>query len=200
MTGQKMINYFVFLITLAGFGVPQFNEQAQANGARAEAGGAARFGVSPRRQQAQAAGPIRPGWVGEGALGFIASTPDDTAFAVNLNFDRFITDFLSVGPLVQLGFTEDMTYTGVSGQGKWWFDLTSGPYRFRLALQTGIGFVNTDFRDDDTSWLIPVGVSLYYRATETLSFGATFMGNFTDLDTGRDEATVMPSLTFGVRY
>ena len=176
MTAQKMKNSFVLLVALTG------------------------FVVSPFKQHAQAAETIRRGWVGEGALGFIANTPDDTAFALNLNFDRFITDHLSVGPLVQLGFTGDMAQTAVSGQGKYWFDLTSGIHPLRMALQSGIGFVNTDFRNDDTSWVIPFGAGLYYGGTDALDFGATFMLNFTDLDTGRDDSSIMPSLTFGVRY
>lgn len=73
MTAQKMKNSFVLLVALAG------------------------FVVSPFKEQAQAAETITRGWVGEGALGFIANTPDDTAFALNLNFDRFITDHLSTG-------------------------------------------------------------------------------------------------------
>jgi len=137
-------------------------------------------------------------WALEGGLGFLANTPDDTAFALNMSFDAFPTKRFSLGPLLQLGFTDDLVQTGLSGQGKVWFDLGSN---LKASVQAGIGFVNADFQSDDTSFLIPVGAGLHYWVTKDIGLGGTFLLNFTDLDTGPGgDTNVMPGLTFGIRY
>jgi glucose uptake protein GlcU len=60
-----------------------------------------------------------PTWSGGAAVGFLSNTPDGTAFAFNLHADRFLQRNVSLGPLVQLGFTGDLTQVGFSGQGKY---------------------------------------------------------------------------------
>jgi hypothetical protein len=59
-------------------------------------------------------------WKGGGGLGFLGSTPDGSAFAMNGNMDYFVNEQVSIGPLLQLGVTDDMTQVGLSGQGKYW--------------------------------------------------------------------------------
>jgi hypothetical protein len=138
---------------------------------------------------------------GGGAIGFLSNTPDGTAFAFNLNGDYFIHPNVSVGPLFQLAATGDMTQFGLSGQGKFWIDLPGTEHKAKLTLQGGIGFVHSDFFESDTSWLIPFGVGLDYAISPKVSLTATFLLNFTDLDTGGGTgAHVMPGLTFGVRF
>ena len=57
------------------------------------------------------------------------------------------------------------------------------------------------FRDDETSWLIPVGAGADYRLTDSLNLIGTLLINFTDLDTGRgSDARMMPGFTVGVRF
>jgi hypothetical protein len=137
-------------------------------------------------------------WAIEGGTGFLANTPDDTAFALSMGFDAFPAKRFSLGPLLQLGFIDDLVQTGLSGQGKVWFDLGS---KFMVNVQAGIGFVNADFQSDDTSFLIPVGGGLHYWVTKDVAIGGTFLLNFTDLDTGPGgDTNVMPGLTFVVRY
>jgi hypothetical protein len=140
-------------------------------------------------------------WTGGAAVGFLANTPDDTAFAANLNIERFMTQNFSLGPLLQIATTGDMTMIGFSGQGKYWIDLPNTDNRGRLNLQAGIGFVHADFRADDTSWLIPIGIGFDYQLNRTIALTTTFLINFTDLHTGGGtDAHVMPGLTFGVRF
>jgi len=149
----------------------------------------------------QAVEPTAGTWSGGGAIGFLANTPDDTAFAFNLNADRFFTREFSVGPLLQLGFAGDMNQVGFSGQGKYWIDLPETNNRVKLVLQGGLGFIHSDFFRDDTSWLIPIGVGLDYAVNQNVSLTTNFLLNFTDLDTGAGTgANVMPGLTFGVRF
>jgi hypothetical protein len=138
---------------------------------------------------------------GGGAIGFLANTPDGTAFAFNLNADYFIHPNVSVGPLFQLAATGDLFQFGLSGQGKLWIDLPGTEHKARLTLQGGFGFLHSDLFEADTSWLIPLGVGLDYTISPKISVTATFLLNFTDVDTGGGTgAHVMPGLTFGVRF
>jgi hypothetical protein len=154
-----------------------------------------------RGTPAEAAGPSRGAWTVGGGFGFLRDTPDGTALALNFNADVGVAPSISIGPLLQLGFGDDMSQIGVSGQAKYWIDIPDTARRLRLVVQLGLGFVHSDHRDDDTSWLIPLGVGADYALSETLSATGTFLLNFTDLETGRrSDADVMPGLTFGLRF
>ena len=140
-------------------------------------------------------------WKGGGGVGLLGSTPDGTAFAMNGNMDYFVNEHVSVGPLLQVGVTGDMALVGLSGQGKYWIDLPGTSGRGKLALQSGIGFAHADFRQDDTSWLVPLGVGYDYTLESGTSLTATALVNFTNLHTGFGSgADVMPGFTFGVRF
>lgn len=118
--------------------------------------------------------PATPTWSGGAAVGFLSNTPDGTAFALKLHADRFLHRNVSFGPLLQLGFTGDLTQIGFSGQGKYWIDLPETDNRARLVLQAGMGFVHADFFRNDTSWLIPLGMGIDYALTKTVSLTGTF--------------------------
>jgi hypothetical protein len=140
-------------------------------------------------------------WSGGMALGFVGNTPDATALALNFNIDRFLTRQVSVGPLLQLGVTGDLTQVGTSGQAKYWLDISETDHRAKLVLQGGFGFVHAGLYGTDTSWLIPLGVGLDYKVDRTLALSATFLLNFTDVEPSRGAYTsVMPGLTFGIRF
>ena len=70
-----------------------------------------------------AAEPRAGAWSGGAAIGFLANTPDGTAFATNFHADYFLNHQISVGPLAQLAVTGDLFQFGFSGQGKYWLDL-----------------------------------------------------------------------------
>ena len=140
-------------------------------------------------------------WTVGGGIGFLAETPDDVAVAMNGNADCFINESFSIGPLLQLAFTGDFMQIGFSGQGKYWIDLPNTDGRARMNLQAGIGFVHADFLNDDTSWLIPLGIGLDYALNPKVSLTGTFLLDFTNLDTGAGTgADVMPGVSFGVRF
>lgn len=154
---------------------------------------------------AQAADPLsQKPWSVGGTMGFVANTPDDTALALNLNVDANLRRQVAIGPLLQLGFTDDLTLVGFSGQGKYSLPLPNLGDRFKLNLQGGIGFVHADTGPSDTSFLIPLGFGVEYQINSQLAFKSDFLLNITDLDLGRgrgnDDTNVMPSLTFGVRF
>ena len=146
----------------------------------------------------EATEPAAGAWTGGAAVGFLGNTPDGTAFAMNLNVERFFNRSFSVGPLLQFGVTGDMTQIAASGQVKYWMDLSKG---LKLTAQGGLGFVHTDFRGSDTSFLIPIGVGFDYALNRNVSATATFLLNLTDIGTGvGNHPHVMPGLTFGVRF
>ena len=143
---------------------------------------------------------IQRGWSVGGAIGFLANSPDGTAFALNLNGDIVVDERTSFGPLLQLGFTGDMSLVGFSGQGKYAIPI-EGNDRFKILLQGGIGFVHADPGPADTSFLIPLGVGLDYQINPQLAVKTDFLLNLTDLDhRGHNDTNVMPSLTFGIRF
>jgi hypothetical protein len=145
---------------------------------------------------------LRPGtWTGGAGLGFLGNTPDGTAFALNLNGEVFVIPNLSVGPLLQLGFTGHSSQVGLSGQVKYWIDIPGTGKRLRVTPQAGLGFVHNSFREGDTSWLIPIGAGADYALSDRLAVTGTLLINFTNLDTGRGSgADVMPGFTVGVRF
>ncbi|TMQ28308.1 MAG: porin family protein [Nitrospirae bacterium] len=148
-----------------------------------------------------AAEPKAGTWSAGAAIGFLGKTPDGTAFATNLHADYFLNHQVSVGPLAQFAVTGDLFQVGVSGQGKYWLNLPGVDNRLKVNLQGGLGFLYADRHSSDASWLIPIGVGVDYALNEQLSLMSTFLLNFTDVDTGRRSgATVMPGLTFGVRF
>lgn len=145
--------------------------------------------------------PEKP-WSAGGAIGYLANSPDDTAFALNLNADVNLNQRMSIGPLLQLGFTGDLTLVGFSGQGKYAIPISELDNRFKVVLQGGIGFVHADPGPSDTSFLIPLGIGMDYQINPGLALKSDFLLNFTDLDHGRgyNDTTVLPSLTFGMRF
>jgi hypothetical protein len=148
-----------------------------------------------------AAEPQAGTWSAGAAIGFLGKTPDGTAFATNLHADYFLNHQVSVGPLAQFAVTGDLFQVGVSGQVKYWLNLPGVATRLKVNLQGGLGFLYADRHSSDASWLIPIGVGVDYALTEQLSLMSTFLLNFTDVDTGRrSDATVMPGLTFGIRF
>lgn len=159
------------------------------------------WAAEPIGETAQTVEPATRTWSGGGSIGFLANTPDDTAFAFNLHADGFVNRNISLGPLLQLAFTGNMNQVGFSGQAKYWIDLPETNNRAKVVLQGGLGFIHSDFFRDDTSWLIPIGVGIDFAVSKSISLTADFLLNFTDLDTGGGTgANVMPGLTFGVRF
>jgi len=124
-------------------------------------------------------------------LGLQADTPDGTAFALGITGDYYVTQEFSIGPLLQMGFTDDLFQLGLTAQAKYTFDLTEIP-ELKPHVQAGIGIIYADLdrkagRDeDDVSFLIPLGIGAEYRLTKSISLDTTFLFNVTNLDV-RDE-------------
>jgi len=77
------------------------------------------------------------------ALGLQTDTPDSTAFALGLYGDYYLTREFSIGPLLQMGFTEDLFQLGLTAQAKYTFDLADIP-KLKPHVQAGFGFIYAD--------------------------------------------------------
>jgi hypothetical protein len=119
-------------------------------------------------------------------IGVLFATADEEAVGVNLYGDYFFNPNVSIGPLVQFGFTSNLFQFGPSAQLEYTHDIDN---RWKAHLQIGLGFMYADLDDggDDTGVLIPMGGGIEYRFTDRLSFGTTVLLNFTDLDKVRNE-------------
>src|SRR5207244_3178411 len=84
------------------------------------------------REVAEAADAKPGAWMGGAGFGFLADTPNGTAFALNLNAETFVAPKFSVGPLLQLGFTSVSSQVGLSGQAKFWVDVPNIAQGFRV--------------------------------------------------------------------
>jgi hypothetical protein len=137
-------------------------------------------------------------------MGFLTNTPDDNSFALNLNAEANLNRRVAFGPLLQLGFTDDLTLVGLSGQEKHAISLAELGERFKLILQGGLGFVHAGKGPSDISFLIPPGLGLDDQINSQMAFQSDFLLNITDLGVGRtlgnNDANLMPDLTFGVRF
>jgi len=121
------------------------------------------------------------------ALGLMTDTPDSTAYAIGLYGDYYLTRGLSIGPLLQMGFTDDLMQLGLTAQAKYTFDLANIP-QLKPHVQAGLGFIYADLdlgngrSEDDTSFLIPFGIGAEYKLTDSISLDGTVLFNITDLD------------------
>ncbi len=121
-------------------------------------------------------------------LGLQGYTSDGTAFALGLSGDYFLTNALSIGPLLQMGFTGDLFQLGLSAQLKYTFDIPQLP-NLKPNVGVGIGFIYADLDQpggsvDDTSFLIPLGLGVEYKLSEKISLDTNLLFNFTDLNVG----------------
>ena len=136
-------------------------------------------------------------------MGFQAETPDGTAFALALNGDYYLNRHFSVGPLIQLAFSGDLTQFGLSLQGKYTFDLVGNP-GLKPHFQGGLGFINSDLDgvggSSDTSFLVPIGAGLEYKLTENISASSTMLLNFTGLNFVTKDASNSLAWYFGLRF
>jgi hypothetical protein len=119
-------------------------------------------------------------------IGVFFATADEEAVGLNLYGDYFFNPNVSVGPLVQFGFTSDLFQFGPSVQLKYTHDFDN---RWKGHAQIGLGFMYADLDgvNDDTGVLLPIGGGIEYRFTDHLSFGTTILLNFMDLDKVRNE-------------
>jgi hypothetical protein len=157
----------------------------------------------------------RPGrWSGGAGVGFLANSPDGPEPGLAGHAQYFVTERLSVGPLIQYAGAGNDVIVGVSIQVRYsWSILASG--RAKLVLQGGVGFVHALIEDadsgaeeTDSSFVVPVGIGLDYAATDRIAVTADLILNVTslggDVPVGDREVDLhtnfMPGFYLGVRF
>lgn len=140
-------------------------------------------------------------------IGFLSGTVDGTRFALGFNLDYYVDRAFSIGPMLLLTPTGDLTTIAIAGVARYHY--RTGPVG--LVPFAGLGLVHADLdrsagpgRIDrnDTSHFIPLGVTLEYYLAPKLALSSTLMVNLHDLNfdppVGDDRTSV--ALLFGMRF
>jgi hypothetical protein len=150
-----------------------------------------------------------PRWGFGSGLGFTSGTVNGTVFNLAFSGDYFLDRNFSVGPLMQISPMGDLFQISFAGVGRYYFRLNNG---INLVPFTGIGLIHADLdrgtgpgRIDrnDTSWYIPIGVSLEYQATHNVALTSTLIVNLHDIDLSpslSENDTTSVAMLFGFRF
>jgi len=120
-------------------------------------------------------------WTIGGGLG-ITEDPNLYGLAANVNY--YITDEISVAPLLQFEFKDENHIFGVAGMVKY-NAILSGSNVVRPYGQVGIGFAqfkHEDLFDGDqkTTFLFPVGGGMEFKLNENLSLDGSLLVNLSE--------------------
>jgi len=142
-------------------------------------------------------------------LGLTSGTVNGTVFTLGFNLDYYVDRNFSFGPMMLLSPAGDLFQIAVGGVGKYHVRLKNG---INLVPFTGIGFMHASLdrgsgpsRVDrnDTSWYIPLGLSLEYQVLHNIALSSTLLVNLHDINLSpslpeNDHTSV--SLLFGIRW
>ena len=142
-------------------------------------------------------------------LGLTSGMVNGTVFTLAFSGDYYIDRNFSFGPMMQISPMSDLFQISFAGVGRYHFRLNNG---INLVPFSGIGLLYVDLdrgtgpgRIDrnDTSWYIPIGVSLEYQAAHNLALSSTLIVNLHDIDLApslseTDRTSV--ALLFGFRF
>ena len=121
-------------------------------------------------------------------LGLTSGMVDGTVFTLAFNGDYYLDRNFSIGPMMQISPMSDLFQVSFAGVGRYHFHLNNG---INLVPLMGIGLIHVDLdrgtgpgRIDrnDTSWYIPIGVSLEYQAAHNIALSSTLIVNLHDID------------------
>jgi hypothetical protein len=150
-----------------------------------------------------------PRWGFGSGLGLTSGTVNGTVFTLAFSGDYYLDRNFSVGPMMQISPMGDLFQISFAGVGRYYFRLNNG---INLVPLMGIGLIHADLdrgtgpgRIDrnDTSWYIPIGVSLEYQAAHNLALSSTVIVNLHDINLSpslpeSDQTSV--ALLFGFRF
>jgi hypothetical protein len=121
---------------------------------------------------------------GHFAFGFgfgpMLSTESGSILGLGFTGDYYLTNELSVGPLLQVGFDSDYSQVGLTAELKYTFNLPKNP-KVRPNLQGGLGFIHTSDGRNQTDFLLPIGGGIDVEVTKHLFLNSTFLLNVTGL-------------------
>ena len=141
--------------------------------------------------------------------GFIGGTVDDTVFAIGANLDYYPDPSFSFGAMLQLAPVGDLTQIGIAAAARYHFRFNNG---INLVPFLGFGLIHADLNKgsgptaidrNDTSWYLPIGLSLEYQVAQKLALTSTLVVNLYDLNLSpsipeHDHTSV--ALLFGFRW
>ena len=114
-------------------------------------------------------------------LGLTTGTVDGTVFALGFNVDYYADRNFSFGPMMQISPTGNLFQIAFAGVGKYHLRLNNG---INLVPFTGIGLIHADLdrgtgpsqiNRNDTSWYIPIGLSLEYQVIHNIALSSTLI-------------------------
>ncbi len=142
-------------------------------------------------------------------LGLTTGTVNNTVFTLGFNLDYYVDRNFSFGPMMLLTPTGDLFQIAMAGVGKYHVRFNNG---INLVPFTGIGLIHASLdrgtgpaRIDrnDTSWYIPIGLSLEYQVLHNIALSSTLLVNLHDINLSpslpeKDHNSI--SLLFGIRW
>ena len=148
-------------------------------------------------------------WGFGSGVGFTSGTVNGSVLNLAFSGDYFLDRNFSVGPMMQISPMGDLFQISFAGVGRYYFRLNNG---INLVPLMGIGLIHADLdrgtgpgRIDrnDTSWYIPIGVSLEYQAAHNIALSSTLIVNLHDINLSpslskNDTSSV--ALLFGFRF
>lgn len=136
-------------------------------------------------------------------VGVWTGTAADERFALGFNLDYYLGPAFSVGPMVLLAPTGDLTEIAFAPVVRYHIRLT----HLNLVPFAGVGFVHADLErgrvdDSDTSYYIPLGLTAEVPVSEHIALAGTLLVNLHNLEldppVGEDDTSV--ALMFGLRF
>lgn len=142
-------------------------------------------------------------------LGLTTGTVNNTVFTLGFNLDYYVDRNFSFGPMMLLSPNGDLFQIAMAGVGKYHVRLNNG---VNIVPFTGIGFIHADLDSgsgptridrNDTSWYIPIGLSLEYQVIPNIALSSTLLVNLHDINLSpslpeHDHTSV--TLLFGIRW
>lgn len=140
-------------------------------------------------------------------VGVWTGTVADERFALGFNLDYYLGRAFSVGPMILLAPTGDLTEIAFAPVARFHIRLTN----VNLVPFAGAGFVHADLDrgqgpgrvdTNDTSYYIPLGLTAEVPVNRNIALAATLLVNLHNLEldppVGDDDTSV--ALMFGVRF
>ena len=162
-------------------------------------------------------GLVGPSWAGAddnrwgfgSDLGFTSGTVNGTVFTLGFNLDYYIDRNFSVGPMMQISPMGDLFQIAFAGVGRYHLRFTNG---INLVPFFGFGLIHADLDRgtgpgsidrNDTSWYVPVGLSLEYQVVHNIALTSTLQVNLYNINLSpslseNDRNSV--TLLFGFRW
>lgn len=157
--------------------------------------------------------PAEPALAQENRFGFgtdvgvWTGTVADERFALGFNLDYYLGPAFSLGPMVLLAPTGDLTEIAFAPVARFHIQLTN----LNIVPFAGVGFVHADLDrgqgagrvdSNDTSYYIPLGLTAEVPVSDYIALAGTLLVNLHDLEldppVGDDDTSV--ALMFGLRF